>query len=80
MSPTSTLQYIPSPIASFALNQGQMLEIVFFLVFFVWGIYTIVIIYHWMRYGNRAAVAVPVIIAHFVISLALFLMAAIAFV
>jgi hypothetical protein len=79
MPPTASIQSIPSPLASFAFNQTQILEVVFFLVFFVWAIYTIVIIYHWMRYGNRAPVGVPIILAHFVISLGLFIFGAVGF-
>ena len=71
---------ISSPFASLALHQTWVLEIVFFLIFFVWVLYTIVIIYHWIRYGHRASVAIPIIVAHFFISVGLFLMAASGFV
>ena len=65
-----------SPFVSFTLSQGQVLESLFGIVFFVWVIYSIVIVYHWIRYGHRSPIGVSALIAHFVISLGLFLLAA----
>ncbi len=65
-----------SPFVSFAANQPRVLEIVFVLIFFVWAIYTIVMIYHWIKYGHRSKIAIPAIIIHLIVSTLLFLMAA----
>jgi hypothetical protein len=67
-------QSVRSPV-SFSFSQPQVLGIVFILVFFVWAIYTIIIIYHWIRFGHRSTVGIPIIIAHLLISAGLFLMA-----
>lgn len=52
------------PAASFS----SILTIVFFLVFVAWAIYTIVVAYHWFRYGHRSWLAVPAIVAHVIFS------------
>ena len=71
---------VQSPFASIALGQTQVLEILFGIVFFVWAIYSIVLVYHWVRYGHRSTIGVPMLITHFIISAGLFLLAASGFV
>lgn len=53
---------LPSPAFS------GILTVVFFLVFAAWAIYTVVIAYHWFRYGHRSWLAIPAIVAHVVVS------------
>ncbi|MDR3546743.1 MAG: hypothetical protein P4M11_00455 [Candidatus Pacebacteria bacterium] len=65
-----------SPLATYSFSQTQVLEIVFGLIFFVWFLYTLVIIYHWLRYGHRSSIGIPAIIVHLVVSAGLFAMAA----
>lgn len=43
----------------------------FSLVLVLVALYTLVAIYHWMRYGHRSPLAIPAISVHIFVSLAL---------
>jgi hypothetical protein len=76
ISPLQSLR-IPFMQASRAtFSTVQVLEIVFALVFAVWAIYTLVVFYHWIRYGHSLKAGIPALIIHLVVSGALFLFAA----
>jgi hypothetical protein len=73
ISPLQSLR-IPFMQASRAtFSTVQVLEIVFALV---WAIYTLVVFYHWIRYGHSLKAGIPALIIHLVVSGALFLFAA----
>jgi len=55
---------------------SSILTIVFFLIFVAWTIYTVVVAYHWFRYGHRSWLAIPAIVVHLIISGILILMIA----
>lgn len=42
-----------------------------YLVFAFWAIYTLVAIYHWMRYSHAALIAIPAMLVHVAVSIAL---------
>jgi hypothetical protein len=46
------------------------------VVVLFWGVYTLVAIYHWVRYSHAAAIAVPAIGLHLVVSVIFILFAA----
>ncbi len=70
-----------SPLSPFfaTLDVKHILAIAFGLIFFVWLVYTLVVLYHWMRYGHRSALAIPSFLTHIVVSGALLIMALSAF-
>ncbi len=81
-APVTAVQAIPvNPISSpfgtlFAtFTPVQVFGIVFFLIFVVWAIYTIVFIYHWFRYNRSSPLTIPFITLHLMVSAFLFLMA-----
>jgi hypothetical protein len=45
------------------------------VVFVIWVIYTLVLAYHWFRYGHRSIVAIPMLVLHVVVSGTLMLLA-----
>ncbi len=49
-------------------------------VFFIWLIYTAVVVYHWVRYGHQTKAGVPALLTHFIVSAVLFLIAGSAFI
>jgi hypothetical protein len=51
-----------------ALPVAQVIPVFFFLVFFVWAVYTIVASYHWLRYSNNTTLALSAISAHLIVS------------
>ena len=51
-----------------ALPVAQVIPVFFFLVFFVWAIYTIVATYHWLRYSNNTTMALCAISTHLIVS------------
>lgn len=59
-----------------AANLSSILTVVFLLIFAVWVIYTVVVAYHWFRYGHQSWLALPAIVAHlFVSGLCIFMIA-----
>lgn len=75
---------VPNPVSSplalinahVSLSTGQLSTWLFLIVAFVWAIYTLVLIYHWIRYSHAAAIAVPAIGIHLAVSIVLILYAA----
>lgn len=51
-----------------ALPIAQVLPVFFFLVFFLWAVYTAVAAYHWLRYAGSGPVAYSMLTAHFIVS------------
>lgn len=49
-------------------NFSSILTVVFLLIFAVWAIYTVVVAYHWFRYGHQSWLALPAIVAHVIVS------------
>lgn len=55
-----------APPAGLAVNiaPGTAIGWLFYAAFIVWVIYTLVAVYHWLRYSHAPAVAFPAIIIH----------------
>lgn len=53
------------------LSPGLALTILLYLVFVLWGVYTLIAVYHWLRYSHASLVAFPAIGVHLFVSLAL---------
>jgi hypothetical protein len=60
--------YTSVPLHVASLPTAQFVPLFFFIVFFLWAVYTIVAIYHWLRYSNNTTLALCAITAHLVIS------------
>jgi hypothetical protein len=60
--------YTPVGINVAALPITEIVPVFFFLIFFVWAIYTIVAAYHWFRYSNNTTMALTVMTTHLVVS------------
>lgn len=80
--PDQPLQPFAPPTALFnQLNISGVLsfDVVFqwiiYATFLFWFIYTIVAIYHWLKYSHASAVAFPAIVLHLFISLPLMIFA-----
>lgn len=63
--PTTLLSYLPSGFSS-----GIAVTWVLYAVFAFWAMYTLVAIYHWLKYSHASWVAFPAIFAHLLVSLA----------
>jgi hypothetical protein len=64
--PTALLSYLPN-----GLSTGVMVTWALYAVFAFWAVYTLVTIYHWLKYSHASWVAFPAIVAHLFISFAL---------
>lgn len=53
------------------VSQGLMVEWFLYAVFAFWAVYTLIAIYHWLKYSHASWVAFPAIAAHVLVSLAL---------
>ena len=75
--PEAPLDAISSPLSFLPriTTAYDLVSIIFTLVFLTWAVYTIISIYHWMRYGHHSWIAVPAIGAHLFISAALMIFA-----
>jgi hypothetical protein len=69
------LNPFPSLPGSFSasLNTSAFVPIVFFVAFVFWALYTLVVGYHWTRYGHRSWLAVPAFALHLFVSGFIFL-------
>ena len=65
--PSAILSHLPAG----ALSIGTTVEWVLYAVFAFWFIYTIVIIYHWLKYSHDSWFALPAIALHLIVSIAL---------
>ena len=67
----------PTPdFLSFGIpHVGNVLPALFFVVFAIWLLYTVVLAYHWFRYSYRSFLAVPMVALHIVVSGVLILLA-----
>lgn len=64
--PTFLLAYLPH-----GLSGGVIVEWALYAVFAFWALYTLVAIYHWLKYSHASWVAFPSIAVHLFISFAL---------
>lgn len=52
------------------ISAGTLTVWVLYVVFAFWAIYTLVAVYHWLKYSHASWVAFPAIAAHFFVSIA----------
>ncbi len=65
--PTAALlPYLPS-----GFSAGMVVTWLLYAVFAFWAIYTLVAIYHWLKYSHASWVAYPAIAAHLFVSFAI---------
>lgn len=63
-----------SPLADL-VSVESVLSVIILLVFIWWAVFTIVVIYHWIRYARDSWMAVPAIVLHLVVSTWIFVFA-----
>lgn len=68
---SSPFALIGNPSISAHMIAGGLLV----LVLILWALYTLVAIYHWVRYSHAALIAIPAIAVHLVVSAILILFA-----
>jgi len=68
--PTALLSYLPS-----GFSTGTIVSWMLYAVFAFWAVYTVVAIYHWLKYSHASWLAFPAIAIHFFMSFALMLYA-----
>ena len=68
-SPFQFFSFLPQSLAG--ISGGQLVVWGLYLVFGFWALYTLVTIYHWLRYSNTSWVAFPAIALHLAVSFAL---------
>jgi hypothetical protein len=65
--PSALLSYLPNGLFS----TGVAMTWTLYAVFAFWAVYTLVAIYHWLKYSHASLVAFPAIAVHLLISFAL---------
>jgi len=75
--PDQPLQPFAPPSALFAqlhiagVSAGTVVTWALYVVFAFWAIYTIIAIYHWLKYSHASWIAFPAIGVHLFVSIAL---------
>jgi len=64
--PSSFSSFLPGGVSS-----GVLAEWILYLVFAFWSLYTVVAVYHWLKYSHASWVALPAIAVHLFVSVAL---------
>ena len=64
--PSALLSYLPTSI-----SQGTVAGWFLLFVLVFWAIYTLVAIYHWLKYSHASLVAIPAIAVHLGVSFVL---------
>ncbi|MBU6388295.1 hypothetical protein KGQ72_00185 [Patescibacteria group bacterium] len=64
--PAALLHYLPN-----GLSAGVAVTWLLYAVFAFWAVYTLVAIYHWLKYSHASWVAFPAIAVHLLVSFAL---------
>ena len=64
--PQGFSQFVPG-----SFSAGIALEWFLYLVFAFWAVYTLVAIYHWLKYSHASWVTFPAIALHLIVSLSL---------
>ena len=64
--PPALLAYLPN-----GLSAGMAVMWALYAVLAFWAFYTLVVIYHWLKYSHASLIAFPAIAVHFAISTAL---------
>ncbi len=62
----SLFSYLPS-----GFSAGIVITWILYAVFAFWALYTLVAIYHWLKYSHASLAAFPAIALHLFVSLAL---------
>lgn len=65
-SPVSLFSFLPAGVSA-----GTTITWALYLVFAFWALYTLVAVYHWLKYSHGSLVAFPAIAVHFFVSVAL---------
>ncbi len=65
--PRALLEYLPDGL----IVPSIAMEWFLYAVFAFWAIFTLVAVYHWLKYSHDSWIAFPAIAVHIVISLAL---------
>ncbi|HYE23048.1 MAG TPA: hypothetical protein VEA92_01185 [Candidatus Paceibacterota bacterium] len=75
--PEAPIEAIGSPLSFLPRvdNAYDLVSILFTGIFLLWAIYTVISIYHWLRYGHNSWIAVPSIALHLFISAVLMIFA-----
>lgn len=67
MAPTVGSPFTLDQVLGNADVSGIM-SIVFLVLFIVWALYTLIAAYHWLRYGHRPLLAIPVLVVYVAVS------------
>ncbi|MHB8710603.1 MAG: hypothetical protein ACYC6X_03585 [Minisyncoccota bacterium] len=62
--PSGLLTHLP-------ISPGTAVTWALYIVFAFWALYTLVAIYHWLKYSHASSIAFPAIATHLFISFAL---------
>ncbi|OYV25778.1 MAG: hypothetical protein B7W98_03630 [Parcubacteria group bacterium 20-58-5] len=65
--PANVLAHLPAGM----LSASTALTWLLYAVFAFWAVYTLVIVYHWLRYSHDSHLAIPSIAVHLAVSAAI---------
>ncbi len=65
LNPFPPSPYITTPNA---IPFTGIFTVLFIIILLIWFIYTLIVSYHWFRYGHRSVFAIPAIVLHVFVS------------
>jgi len=68
MDPASPLPIGPAFALPANIDIGTALSVVFAIIFIWWLIYSLIVIYHWMRHARESWISVPAVAVHLFVS------------
>ena len=75
LMPTEPLTPFTGLPFALTISGGAFLGWAFAIALAFWALYTLIAIYHWIKFSHAAAVAYPAIVVHLVVSGAIMLFA-----
>lgn len=67
--PSPNIPSIPTlSLTPVAVDIESVVAVIITIVFIWWAIYSLVVMYHWLRYGRESWLAVPALALHFAVS------------
>jgi len=55
-------------IPTFAVDPNTVFSVIFLAIFVCWLVFTLVVIYHWLRHASESWIAVPAVALHLAVS------------
>ncbi|CAN5721321.1 hypothetical protein BH11PAT2_BH11PAT2_09200 [soil metagenome] len=67
VAPLNPFPALPGSFSA-SVSTSAFIPVALLIAFMLWVLYTLVVAYHWFRYGHRSWLAIPALAAHIFVS------------